>query len=146
MKLNKIIKRIAEIQTALQNENTLLFSTNKNVETKQTLQTELAVLLNKKRNTEFRMECERIERSLPKFDDLNNEEVEAWIDEQKLLSWCPVFSIDMGIKVFYPERGGIYLAHVWEAKDSNFIARAIGCEITPKLAESLTERFGYINE
>lgn len=146
MKLEKIIKRIAEIQTALQDEKTLLFSTNKNVETRQTLQTELAVLLNKKRNTEFRVECERIERSLPKFNELTNEEVEAWVDEQKLLSWCPVFSIDMGIKVFYPEMGGIYLAHIWEAKDSNFIARAIGVKITPKLAESLTKRFGYRNE
>jgi hypothetical protein len=146
MKLKNIIKRIADIQAALQDENTLLFSTNKNVETKQTLQTELAILLNKKRNTEFRMECERIEHSLPKFDKLSDEEIEAWVDNQTLLNYCPVFSIDMGVQVFYPETGGVYLAHIWEAKDSNFIAQALGVEITPKLAESLTKRFGYRNE
>lgn len=138
--LDAVNARLAEITHLLSLEDILLFSSNPDITTVQTLQTERAKLLYRKRQLLFKEECRRIEASLPRFDELTYDEIMAWLNNQPALHWCPVFADDRGIVVLH-EGYNYYLAHVFTCQGEYWVAKAWGTKITPRLAKKLSSRF-----
>lgn len=138
--LDAVNNRLAEITHLLSLEGILLFSSNPDVQTVQTLQTERAKLLYRKRQLLFKEECRQIEASLPRFDELSDAEIEAWLNNQPALHWSPVYTEDRGVIVLH-EGYNYYLVHAYTCQGESWIAKAWGVKITPRLAKKLSSRF-----
>lgn len=142
--LEAVNARLIEIEHLLSLEGILLFSSNPDITTVQTLQTERAKLLYRKRQLLFKEECRRIEALLPRFDELSDAEIESWLNTQQALHWCPVFTKDRGVVVLH-EGYNYYLAHCFTCEDESWVAKAWGTKITPRLAKKLSSRFPIWN-
>lgn len=138
--LDVINAKLAEITHLLSLEGILSFSSNPDVQTVQTLQTERAKLLHRRAQLIFKEECRRIEASLPRFDELSDAEIEAWLNTQPVLHWCPVLVDDRGVVILH-ERYNYYLAHYFTCQGESWVAVAWGTKITPKLVKKLSSRF-----
>jgi hypothetical protein len=138
--LDAVNARLVEITHLLSLEDILLFSSNPDITTVQTLQTERAKLLHRRAQLIFKEECRRIEASLPRFDELSDAEIEAWLNTQPVLHWCPVLADDRGVVILH-ERHNYYLAHCFTHHDESWVAVAWGTKITPKLVKKLSSRF-----
>lgn len=138
--LDAVNVRLAEITHLLSLEGILLFSSNPDVQTVQTLQTERAKLLHRRAQLIFKEECRRIEASLPRFDELSDAEIRVWCNAQPMLCWTPVLTDDCGVGIFH-EDSNYYLAHVFICRGAGWVAKAWGTKITPKLVKKLSSRF-----
>lgn len=141
--LDAVNARLAEITHLLSLEGILLFSSNPDVQTVQTLQTERVKLLHRRAQLIFKEECRRIEASLPRFDELSDAEIRVWCNAQPALYWCPVFVDDCGIVILH-ENHDYYLAHAYICHGESWVAKAWGVKITPKLAKKLSQRFSIL--
>lgn len=140
IELEAVNARLIEIEHLLSLEGILLFSSNPDITTVQTLQTERAKLLHRRAQLIFKEECRRIEASLPRFDELSDAEIEAWLNNQPALHWCPAYTDDKGVVILH-ERYNYYLAHCFTCQGESWIAKAWGVKITPKLVKKLSSRF-----
>ncbi len=117
---------------------TTIFSTDPKVQTRTSEAKRLLVLNKKIKSLEAYIRYDEIEKKLPDFRKMTDEEIYAFIDNSPCMHYCPVNTTGDFYEVTYDD-GSLVLAHNYYSEEG-WVAISHGVVITPRIGEYLKTR------